>query len=65
MGNRLVVVTIGMSLGGQKNVFDGLLLFTSAALGVFSWILGGLQGEKKGVMGGVGYFFGEGRGFFY
>lgn len=50
-----MVVRIGMSLGGQKNVFGSLLLFASVALGVFVWILGGLQG----------YFFGEERDIFY
>ena len=60
-----MVVRIGMSLGGQKNVFGSLLLFASAALGVFVWIRGGLQGENTCAMGGVGYVFGEGRAFFY
>ena len=64
MGNRLVVVSIGMSLGGQKNVFDSLLLFVSAALGVFVWILGGLQGENMGTMGGWDTFLEKGGTFF-
>ena len=59
-----MVVRIGMSLGGQKNVFGSLLLFASAALGVFVWIRGGLQGENTGAMGGWNTFLEKGGHFF-